>query len=56
MRGLTKALSGEVRVLLVEVGALRDEGRRLQQCIRSTPVWVASSCANEESACVRPEV
>jgi hypothetical protein len=29
----TKALSGEVRVLLDEVGALRDERRRLQQCV-----------------------
>jgi hypothetical protein len=29
----TKALSGEVHVLLDEVGALRDERRRLQQCV-----------------------
>jgi hypothetical protein len=33
MRDLTNALSGEMRFLLDEVGALRDERRSLQQCV-----------------------
>jgi hypothetical protein len=36
----SKALSAEVRMLLQEVGELRDERRRLQQCVleRISPV------------------
>jgi hypothetical protein len=38
MRDLTNALSGEMRSPLDEVGALRDECRSLQRCVRSAPV------------------
>jgi hypothetical protein len=38
MRDSTKALSGEVRFLLDEVGALRDERQNLQQCVHSTAI------------------